>query len=206
MRYILFGDSIGVGSGDFENAGWASQLRLYIDRDKQLKDHTLINLSIAGDTSRGLLTRMESEMRLRMRDMGPEEFTLLIAIGTNDSKDNHADPQQNISPQEFRTNIVKLIDIGQTLAGKVILIGPPPVYEPKTSPYKEEKYYTRHNIDEYNQILIDCAKEKDVQMINILPLWQNFDLKTLFDDGLHPNAKGAKIMYDQIRDFMFMKG
>jgi lysophospholipase L1-like esterase len=206
MRHILFGDSIGFGVADFENGGWATQLRLYIDRDKKAKNHNLINLSISGDTSRGLLARMESEAKLRMRDKSKDEFRFLIAIGTNDSRDNRADISLNISIEEFENNLNKLVQIGIKLSQEVVLIGLLPVYEPKTSPFKEQKYYSNKRLAQYNAVVEKVAKQNNLRFINLFPDWINKDLESLFDDGLHPNSKGHKVMFETIKNFLINKG
>ena len=206
MRYILFGDSIGVGVGDYQNGGWATQLRLLIDRQRQSKDHTLINLSISGETSRGLVARLEQEARLRMRQHNPREFTFLIAIGTNDARINKANSFDNTSLTEFEQNIEKLISITKKLSVELILIGILPVDETFTLPYKEEKYYQLENLREYNQIIKNVANRFKIQFIGMYDEWvQRKDLTALFADGLHPNINGHKMIFEKIQAELFSK-
>ncbi len=205
MRYILFGDSIGVGVGDYQNGGWATQLKLFIDQDKKSEDHTLINLSISGDTTRGLLDRMEREAKHRIKDKSPENFTVLLAIGTNDSKVNKDDIDSNISQTEFQENLVKLVGVAHKLSHEVVLIGLVPVHEPDTTPFKENKHYTVSRMAEYNQIINQVAIDKGLKMINMFDDWKNGDLQELFADGLHPNTEGHRLMFEKVRDELFTK-
>lgn len=203
MRHILFGDSIGFGVGDFENGGWATQLRLFIDKNKKSKDNNLINLSISGDTSRGLLNRMEREARLRIRDKSSSEFRFLIAIGTNDSQINKGDLDNDIFIEEFEENILKLIDIASDLSREVVLIGLVPVYEKLTTPFKENKFYLIDRIEKYNQVLANVASKKNLMFIDMFSDWKQKDLQSLFDDGLHPNSQGHQIMFEKIKTILF---
>ena len=203
MRHILFGDSIGFGVGDYQYGGWATRLRLCIDQEKKSKDHNLVNLSISGDTSRGLLNRMEKEAKLRIRDKDPDSFKLIIAIGANDSKINKDDLENDISPKEFEKNIHKLIGIAKQLSCEVILIGLVPVHEPLTTPYKENKHYQVGQIEKYNQILNTSAQKNNIMFVDMFEDWMQRDLSQLFSDGLHPNTLGHEIMYKTIRREIF---
>jgi lysophospholipase L1-like esterase len=203
MRHILFGDSIGFGVGDYENGGWATQLRLFIDRQNKAKDHNLTNLSVSGDTTRGLLVRMVTEAKIRMRTDHPSEFTFLLAIGTNDSKLNKAEPEVNISLEEFENNMNKLIDQASQLSSEVILIGLVPVDETRTAPYKESKYYLVDRMEQYNQVLANLAEKRKLRFVNFFPTWKGLDLPSLFADGLHPNTEGHSLMFETIKRELF---
>jgi len=203
MRHILFGDSIGFGVGDYHSGGWATQLRLHIDQQKQSKDHNLINLSISGDNSRGILARIKQEAALRMRDNPPTDFTFIIAIGTNDSRINRGDLENNISPAEFANNINKIISIASSLSSEVILIGLVPVDETKTTPYKENKHYTLARISEYNQILKETAITNSLKFVDLFPVWLAQDFTQLLADGLHPNSLGHKLIFETVKSQLF---
>lgn len=203
MRHILFGDSIGFGVGDFKNGGWATQLKLFIDQQRQSKDHNFINLSISGDTTRNILARMEREATLRMRQDPPEAFTYLIAIGANDSKRDKSNPENDISAVEYEKNVRQIIEIGENLSKEVILIGLIPVDEARTTPYKENKYYLVGVLEEYNNILLKIAKEKGLRFVNLFPDWKKMNLPELFADGLHPNTRGHQIMFETIKRELF---
>jgi len=204
MRHILFGDSIGFGVGDYERGGWATQLRLFIDQQHRRKDHNLINLSISGDTTRNMLARMEREACLRMRQDPPEDFTFLIAVGANDSRIDEGNATNNISIDEYRENLIKLVTIATNLSHEVILIGLVPVDETRTAPYKEQKYYTMDQVEKYNEVIRSVASEKHLRFVNFLPDWKNKDLTVLLADGLHPSTEGHQIMFETIKTTLFV--
>lgn len=205
MRHILFGDSIGFGVGDYQNGGWATQLRLFIDRQKKAKDHNLINLSISGDTTRLLLARFEREVKLRMRNHSPKEFRFLIAIGSNDTRRNKLEKEKNISKEEYRKNLLQLIKLAEKLCEKIVIIGLPPVDEKYTTPFKEQKYYYNQTLKEYNQIAQKIAQEKNLKFIDIWAEFEGKDLSQLFPDGLHPNTQGHQIIFEKVKKELFAK-
>jgi len=204
MRHILFGDSIGFGVGDYERGGWATQLRLFIDQQQRRKDHNFINLSVSGDTTRNMLVRMEREALLRMRQDPPDDFTFLIAVGANDSRVDTSNPANDISVDEYKENMLKLVNIAITLSHEVILIGLVPVDETRTAPYKEQKYYTMDQIEKYNEVIRSVAEEKQLRFVNFLPEWKNKDVASLLADGLHPNTEGHRIMFETIKTSLFL--
>jgi len=203
MRHILFGSSTGFGVGDYENGGWATQLRLFIDRQEKREDHNLVNLCVSGDTTRSLLARLGQEAKLRIRDNPPQDFKFLIAIGGNDSRINKIEKEKNVSEQEFKLNLLKLIKITKKLCREIILIGLSPVYEPQTTPFKEQKYYYNERIEKYDQIIKNVAKDKNIKFVNIFSEFKNKDLAKLFADGLHPNTQGHKIIFEKVKKELF---
>jgi lysophospholipase L1-like esterase len=203
MRYFLFGDSIGFGTGDFEKGGWATQLRLLIDRN-QKKDHTLTNLSVAGDTTRELLIRLEQETKVRIRPGETKDnYTLLLAIGTNDARIDKINESRNILQEEYESNIRKLISIAENYFAHITLIGLPPVDEKRTTPFKEQNFYTNDNLGAYENILKNVAGDSGCQFVPLFEMWKNKDTAELMYDGLHPNTQGHELIYQEIRSHLF---
>ena len=204
MRHILFGDSIGFGVGDFEKGGWATQLRLFIDQDKKKKDNNLINLSVSGDTTRDLLARFESETKVRIRPgENRDNYTLLLAIGTNDARIDKANPGRDIPIEEYQSNLEKLITLANPFYAKIVVIGFPPVDEARTLSFKEQNFYYNENIEKYNQIAGAVTKKNGCLFIDLYPLWKDLDVTSLSYDGLHPNTAGHELLFEQIRAILF---
>src|SRR3989344_5458115 len=109
MHYLLFGASTAHGVGDYQEGGWGTMLRLFLDRQKSDYQHTLTNLSISGDTTKGLLERYEQEAKRRIRDKSKDMFTTIFPVGTNDAKIDKANPQEDIPSVQFKANVEKLI-------------------------------------------------------------------------------------------------
>jgi lysophospholipase L1-like esterase len=204
MRHILFGDSIGFGVGDYEFGGWATRLRLFIDAQKKDKTHNLINLSVSGNTTRDLLARLMPETKARIRpNETREDYTLLLAIGTNDARIDKANPARNISEHEYMSNLKKLIVDASEFYCRTVVIGLPLVDETLTMPFKEQNFYTNEAISLYESASARIADETNSDFIAITSLWANIDVKTHLADGLHPNTQGHQLFFEQVRAFLF---
>ena len=82
---LFFGASTTQGIRDPEG-GWVGRLTRFLmsrDIESENTNFTVFNLGVSGDDTRGLLSRMEPEMKARK---DPDERAIIgIAIGTNDS-------------------------------------------------------------------------------------------------------------------------
>lgn len=113
MRILFFGDSITQGFWGVEG-GWVERIRKHFDSkaiqdlDKSREPY-IFNLGISGETTRGLLKRIENETKARMwRD---EPIMVVIAIGTND--DLFEASKQWVPPEEFKVNLEKIVKLLQ---------------------------------------------------------------------------------------------
>ena len=199
MRHILFGDSIGFGTGDFEQAGWAGRLRHALDQSRKTKDHTLINLSIPGDTTRGLLARFLPETKVRLRpDETRDDYTLILAMGTNDARIDQANTVRNVPIEEYMQNMYTILDQAEPYFCRTLIIGLPTVDEQRTAPFKLENYYYNSNLALYNSALAGVAAARGLDFVDLHTTWQHLDTSGLFYDGLHPNTEGHARIFEQI--------
>lgn len=200
MRVLLFGDSIAFGKNDPEFGGWAGRLRKYLDCKEN--KNVFINLSVSWETSKGLLSRIERETKVRIRNRPPEDFLIIIAVGINDSLIRVGETNPFTPEKIFRRNIKKIIQISKNLGVHILIVGLLPVYEKKTSPFKDNSFYSNDKIEIYNQILGECAKKEEVLFKGFLPGWKSKRLDKLLDDGLHPNKKGHEMIYGEMKEFL----
>lgn len=198
MRYLLFGASTAFGVGDPEHGGWQGRLREYLDEHEG--ERYFHNLAISGDTSADLLDRMREEAERRIRDKPREEWTILITIGTNDSKLIDGEPL--VSEEEYRSNIRTLLEQAAELAGTVITLSGNPVDEDRCNPWKEKQVFLNERIKTYGGILEDVSAEHEVPFIDVFtPLADMFG-ENLTDDGLHPNKHGHQRYYEYVKVHM----
>jgi lysophospholipase L1-like esterase len=73
---FCFGDSICFGEGDSQTGGWVEQLK------KRLKDTTVFNLGVPGETTDGLRLRFEPEVKPRI--FRSSKTTIILNYGAND--------------------------------------------------------------------------------------------------------------------------
>jgi len=211
MRYIILGDSIAFGFNDIKNKGWAGRLKKHtnrINKDKfsrltrlnPLKRKVFRNYSVPGYTSRDLLRIINKKLKKHLKFK--KENTIIIAIGTNDSKVDFLNPIKNISEIEFKMNILRLIKTSKIYAKKVIILGLLPVYQIKTTPIRKKIYYYNKRIKKYNEILKICAKQEKIYFKDFFNNWFKKDIKSLFKDGLHPDNIAHQIYFEEIKNIL----
>ena len=186
MNICIFGDSIAWGAYDPEHGGWANRLRNYFEA--QNKDINVYNLSISGDTTTDLLNRLEVEVKQR------EPNIVIFAIGINDAQSVTDANSTRISIDEFKNNLKKLHRTAHKFADKIIFIGLTSVDELKRKSIFSS-FYTNRNIKYLDTEIKKFCEENKARFISMDGIIDTYDL----DDGLHPNTKGHKKMFDKIR-------
>ena len=125
-QILVFGDSIVYGCWDRE-CGWVNRLRMWVDqKNMQWTDfyYSLYNLGISGNTTEDLLLRIEKEIPPRISQ---GETIIIFAIGINDSQFVIKEKRFYTTPQQFKTNLKKLICVSRKFTDKIIFVEPNPV-------------------------------------------------------------------------------
>ena len=179
---LVFGDSIAFGRGNNTQRGWTGRLRKYFE---SLDEYNAIyNLAIPGETSTGLLARIEQEAKARTKKIRKEDkHAIILAIGINDSRLLGSSQIPQTRPEVFQENITKLIQIAKTHAQDVVCIGLTPVDEEKTAPY-EQTWFTNTRIQEYNAILEEISAQEKIPFLNFFTQLQENNFSTLLVAGL----------------------
>lgn len=189
MNICIFGDSIAWGAYDPKRGGWANCLRNYLEAKN--KDINVYNLSISGDTTTDLLNRFEVEVKSR------EPNIVIFAIGINDAQSVRGANLTRISIDEFNNNLKKLHSTANKFADKIIFIGLTSVDELKMKSIFSS-FYANQNIKYFNTEIKKFCEENNARFISMDGVVNIINL----EDGLHPNTKGHKKMFDKIRSEM----
>ncbi len=185
----IFGDSITWGSSDWEGGGWANRLRHYVDSLDDTKWQPIFVLGIPGDNTSKLLERFLVECLPRNPGM------IVIAIGINDTYSEVSNGEPKILPSQFQQNISQLIRLSKETAEKVVFVGINHIDEiPRLSGH----YFKNEVIDIYNGLLQEECGSGGVFFVSLAEILLLSDL----DDGLHPNIKGHKKIFEVVKDFL----
>jgi len=196
---LVFGDSITYGAWDKEG-GWIQRLRKFLDEN--YGGYLVYNLGISGDNTNDLLKRVEFETEQRIKE--EKELIFVFAIGINDSQFIHTQNNLRTSPEKFKENIQKLINIAQKFSSKIVFVGLTPVDETKTTPipWNPDISYKNEYIQKYNEIIRNICKENKIYFIEVFEKFKELNYKELLDDGLHPNSKGHQKIFEIVKDFL----
>jgi lysophospholipase L1-like esterase len=188
VNICIFGDSIVWGAYDPENGGWGNLTRNHFEM--QDNDTGVYHLGIPGDTSSGLLKRVEAEMQTRNPDI------LVFAIGTNDSQFVFSQGSHLVPVDRFRDNLEKLTEAGRRYTEKIVFVGLMHVDERKTDPvpWFPDRAYRNEGVDLFDNLLMNFCVQSGLRFISIKSVLGNDD----FFDGLHPNSVGHRKIFEKI--------
>lgn len=171
-RIIVLGDSLTAGLGLDIGDSFPSLLQQRLKENGF--DYKVVNAGVSGDTSAGGLRRLEWSLG------EGDPRILVVALGGNDGL-------RGLPAAQLQQNLASIIEAGQKRGLTVILAGmeAPPNYGPEYTAAFRKTYQ-------------DLARKYDVAFIPFLLQGVAGDLALNQGDGIHPNARGARIVADLV--------
>lgn len=205
MQIFVFGDSIAWGAWDTEG-GWVTRIKKHVSQkvvaSKFNKYDEVINLGVSGSDTNNLLARFENEITARIDPLiyPGETIGVFFAIGTNDCQFINSENNFQVPPEQFTTNLKKLISLARKHTDKIVFVGLPPVDE--ASPVQRETSYTNDSIKKYNLLIKNICLKENIDFIEIFDEFIRTDISQLIVDGLHPNNKGHEIIAGVVEKYL----
>lgn len=200
MRILVFGNSIAYGAWD-EEGGWADRLKRFVIgktlSEKDFRCH-IMNLSISGDTTDGLVSRYESEAEQRECE---DETITIFAIGINDTQFSLDERKVKIPPNDFEDNSHQLANQAADFSSEIILVGLTPVDEEEVNPWKGKVFRNKY-IKGFNDLIQKFCKEKGLHFIPVFEKFKEGGHESLLEDGLHPNTEGHQKLYEIVKNYL----
>ena len=203
-NYIVIGDSITYGIGDFESGGWATMFKKYIINkdDSKVCNNYVHVAAFPGATSTDILNKIESILK----SFNHKEFTntIILSIGINDTQEFNGNYKNSI--EKYRTNIEQIAKCVMDKGFNMIILGLTRIESDKKFLWKPNKYYNNDIISEYdNDLSLILGYDGELKefcknnRIKYIPM-QEVLKKEDFIDGLHPNHNGHKKIFEKIID------
>lgn len=197
-RILVFGDSQTYGGWDSEG-GWCDRLKRYyhartVQANGRVKTQVL-NLGIGGETTRGLLARMEIEIEARLSANWP--LSIVIAIGINDSRSIKSPANVLVPVEEYRKNLDDLLQRAKNHTKNVLMVGLTPVRD-DTLQYSDLIYYDSR-IKQYDEVMSNAASAHAIEKVQLFDILYPFRHEIFSWDGLHLNDKGHAAIFGHIR-------
>jgi lysophospholipase L1-like esterase len=154
----------------------------------------LFNLGVGGNTGGDILKRFEAESAVRL----PTD--IIFSFGINDSAyfDNPTKPV--VENTNFKTNLQNLIKQSKTISQNVTFIGPvlgdDSILQQLPGRFTE-KSYTKERAIEFDDIIKETSATNKCSYIHLMDKLNFED----FLDGLHPNDRGHKKMFEEIKKY-----
>lgn len=167
---LVMGDSLSAGYGIDPQQGWVELL------SQRLGDnHSVINASVSGETSRGGLERLPGLLDEHQPDL------VLLELGANDGLRGYPVPR-------ITANLSRMIELSQRAGAEVILLGirlPPNLGARYTEPFFQQY---ADLADQYGLRYLPFLLDGVVEQADAL----------MQDDGLHPNAEAQPLILDNL--------
>lgn len=162
---LFFGDSITYGEYDGILGGWVDYLKRFCHQkyyNENAKEVNVFNLGIGGESTYGLLKRIDAEIKVRI---STDTNLIFLFYGANDlAIKNNVDI---VSIQQFEQNILKAIQIAKQYTSEIFLLTILPIsYTIDGKIVPSGKLRTNTRVDLYNQVLEKIATKQDIQLLN----------------------------------------
>lgn len=174
---VFLGDSLTAGYRLSPDDAFPAQVEALM-LEHGVSGWTVVNAGVSGDTSRGGLERLDWVLKT-------EPSAVFICLGANDGL-------RGVSLASTRENLESII-IGFKQAGSQVLLGGMEL---------PENYGPEYRL-EFREMYQTLASDHSVPLLPFL--LENMALKVdlTLDDGIHPNAKGARVIAENV--FRFLK-
>lgn len=175
-KIIAFGDSLTAGFGIGLDEAYPAVLQELVDAAGY--PYEVVNAGVSGETSAGGLRRLEWALEDR------EVEVLILALGGNDGL-------RGLPPSEMKKNLAGIIEGAQARGVKVLLAG-------FTAPPEHRDRY----IEEFVSVYPDLAEEYGVTLLPFLLEGVAGNRELNQSDGTHPNAAGARIVAENVWEYL----
>lgn len=197
MRVLIFGASITHGNYD-TMGGWATRIMVHYQQENlthlDRKKVIVFPLGVFGDTTEGVLGRIEAETENRR--LYEDDECIVLSVGMNDSKliNNRAVMEEYAYQQKYE----ELIDRALSICPRVICVGINSVNEELTNLRGEQSVHN-NRINLFEDIIKQSAELKEVAFVPIHDAFLRASAETeLLADGLHPNSAGHAFIAQRV--------
>jgi len=201
MRVLVFGASITQGFYDTQG-GWVARLWTHYTNNLLNNggtDITIFNLGVSGDGSDRLLRRFRNETE--SRKFPGEDFAFVFSIGTNNSW-IRANGQEVSTPQSYESDIRNLITQAREYTQKIMFVGIAPCDESRAHPipWNKDIFFTNSRLKTFDESLRKTCEEHKVKYVPVFDvIKKRLDKEEIYEDGLHPNDEGHKLIFELVR-------
>lgn len=200
LRIVALGDSItnGVGLAGVKEAETFRDIMRRELTERLGAKVEVVNAGVNGD----IVTLAMGRLKRDVLDLKPDIVTIMF--GGNEAgyyrpeTKGFADTPR-VDLKEFRATVTKIVDRIRAEGSAVVLMTCPPMTERYGGMHLET--YQKHGINflvkDYAQTMRDVAAEKGVELIDVYRSFeQNPSRLKYFPDGLHPDARGHRVIAD----------
>lgn len=201
-NYIVIGDSIIYGIGDFETNGWPSMFKNYIiNKDDSKVCNNYVHIAgFPGVTTTDILEKFDSIFATFKHD--EFENIVILSIGVNDTQEFNGNYKTSID--KYKENMEGIIRKASECNCKLIIAGLTRIEAGEKFYWKPNKYYDNKVITEYDEtlrLIVNYDAELkvicDKRNIKYIPMDKVLE-RTDYIDGLHPTREGHRKIFNEV--------
>lgn len=210
-QILAFGDSNVEGVLD-SGGGWVGRLKKEINKKNMADDDywcMVRNLGISGDTSIGLIARFMDETKARMNE--GDDPVVIFGIGGNDSAYVGKIGNPCVPEKRFERNINALMMEAKKFTDRVIFLeinmrDEDKVYRKPWLGFINQKYfYGNERSALYSSIIEKACNKHGIYFLKRSKEFGGNNYKKLLSDGLHLNARGHQVVFEDVLKFLNSK-
>ncbi len=171
---LLLGDSLSAAYNIPLDKSWPSLLQQRLKKDAQLKNTTLINASISGDTAGNGLKRLPKLLQKH------QPAVVIIELGGNDGL-------RGFQLKRLKQDLEKMIQLSIKSQAKVVLVGMK--IPPNFGPVFTQKF---HNV------YVELAKQYPLEFVKFMLEDIGGKKELMQADGIHPTASAQPKILDNM--------
>ena len=194
-NYIIIGDSLPYGVGDYLNNGWVALLKkeiMVLDQNSKNVSNYVHSAAFPGATSKVIAYRIDSILDTYVFDADNVENEVVLSIGVNDTKTINGEQQINLS--NFIVNITSIIQKVRSRHCNITILGLTRTIPTTYVEFKEGQFFVNDVIDRYDEILKEICGLYNVDYIELSHILE----QNHYHDGIHPNSEGHKLIYQKV--------
>lgn len=184
-KVLILGDSISLGVHDCKNGGWANYLQ------DSYPEVEVVNESVSGFTAVELWGRLP----LLIEKIKPTQ--LILAVGINDNCYYENSSSTSISFEKSKRTWEKIFDHLKKFSLEKAIMGLTPVFENEFQCVQ----FRNNDIKSYNNFLKMKSIQSKAEFIEVFDVLEG--KRDFYDDPLHPNSSGHKLIYEVIQKSRF---
>lgn len=207
-QFFLLGASSVYGVGG-ENGGWGELFKQHIHQkmygpNGEGEKYEVFNFAKSGATVQFVLETFTEQIKNYGRD---GEIVCIISVGGNNSKAVNQPNNYVSTVEEYTQQMTSLINLLKQNSSQVVIVSNGFVDEsktnPKPSPFDNSKsYFTNARRTQFQSTLMNLCNEMGVQFVDTDKSIEEWQANYLYDDGLHPNAKGHQLIFQSICNYL----
>lgn len=204
IQVFTLGSSSVYGVGG-EVGGWGDLIKLALHKKMYMKGgvgekYEVFNFAKSGATADFIKRTFPEQLKQYGRN---GKIVTIIYIGGNNAKAENT-PNNFVSTiEEFSEEISGLLDYLKEKSQHVIVVGSGYYDESKTNPKPNpltggKSYFKNTRKREFESRLKELSEERGIPFIEVGVSEEEWKEKYLYDDGLHPNKQGYKLISNKI--------